>query len=228
VVQKRAYRIKKKEKIQHTSPEHFVTIIYFIDTILRAQSHVGWTVQRYGPCYGLFTQKSNIQNVYSHFFSLGCNAGNWSTSVSHFTIEPIFLYHDFLCSKQWTSSNQTCSHRCSTQKTSRESCASLHWRTPGKTYSWLAVSLFSFVYHTEKKCDCVFKICRVTKYAEEDTAYGINYFMKVSIGDGLFIHIRVHRQQHHNIYDFYSLHETIKHNEATCIFTEGIFRMELQ
>jgi len=46
--------------------------------------------------------------------------------------------------------------------------------------------------------------------------------MKVSIGDGLFIHIRVHRQEDHNKYDFYSLHETIKHNQATCVFTEGI------
>lgn len=45
--------------------------------------------------------------------------------------------------------------------------------------------------------------------------------MKVSIGDGLFIHIRVHRQQNHNKYDFYSLHEIIKHNVATCCFTEG-------
>jgi hypothetical protein len=73
-----------------------------------------------------------------------------------------------------------------------------------------------------KKLNCVSKNCRVTKYAEEDVAYGINYFMKVSIGDGLFIHIRVHRQEHHNKYDFYSLHERIKHNQATCIFTEGI------
>jgi len=59
---------------------------------------------------------------------------------------------------------------------------------------------------------------KVVKYAEEKTAYGNNYFMKVSIGDDLFIHIRVHRQVHHDIYDFYSLHETIKHNVATCIF----------
>ncbi|CAF0783071.1 unnamed protein product [Adineta steineri] len=62
---------------------------------------------------------------------------------------------------------------------------------------------------------------QVTKYAEEPVAYGVNYFMKVSIGDGLFIHIRVHRQEHQNVYDFYSLHETFKHNEATCIFTEA-------
>ena len=61
---------------------------------------------------------------------------------------------------------------------------------------------------------------RVTKYAEEKTSYGNNYFFKVSIGDDLYIHIRAHRQVHHAIYDFYSLHETIKHNVATCIFTE--------
>ncbi|CAF1222564.1 unnamed protein product [Rotaria magnacalcarata] len=30
---------------------------------------------------------------------------------------------------------------------------------------------------------------QVTQYAEEQVAYGINYFMNVSIGDGLFIHI---------------------------------------
>jgi hypothetical protein len=46
--------------------------------------------------------------------------------------------------------------------------------------------------------------------------------MKVSIGDGLFIHIRVHQQEDGDQYDFYSLHETIKDNEATCIFTKGI------
>jgi hypothetical protein len=68
----------------------------------------------------------------------------------------------------------------------------------------------------------IYKKCRVTKYAEEEVAFGINYFMKVSIGDGLFIHIRVHQQEHHKKYDFYSLHETIKHNQATCVFTEGI------
>ncbi|CAF3657603.1 unnamed protein product [Rotaria socialis] len=36
---------------------------------------------------------------------------------------------------------------------------------------------------------------QVTQYAEEQVAYGINYFMNVSIGDGLFIHIRVHRRE---------------------------------
>jgi hypothetical protein len=51
--------------------------------------------------------------------------------------------------------------------------------------------------------------------------------MKVSIGDGLFIHIRVHRQQHKKKYDFYSLHEVIKHNKATCVFTEGITNIQL-
>ncbi|CAF1166712.1 unnamed protein product [Adineta ricciae] len=66
---------------------------------------------------------------------------------------------------------------------------------------------------------------KVTKYAEEVAAYGINYFMKVFIGDGLFIHIRVHRQAHHAKYDFYSLHETFKHDVATCVFTEGIHNL---
>jgi hypothetical protein len=42
--------------------------------------------------------------------------------------------------------------------------------------------------------------------------------MKVSIGDGLFIHIRVHQQEDGDGYDFYSLHEIIKHNKATCVF----------
>ena len=67
----------------------------------------------------------------------------------------------------------------------------------------------------------VTKFFRVTKYAEEHVAYGINYFLKVSIGDDLFIHIRVHRHKNHNKYDFYSLHEIIKHNNATCVFTES-------
>jgi hypothetical protein len=73
----------------------------------------------------------------------------------------------------------------------------------------------------------IYKKFRVTKYAEEEVAFGINYFMKVSIGDGLFIHIRVHQQEHHKKYDFYSLHETIKHNQATCVFTEGIHNILL-
>lgn len=62
---------------------------------------------------------------------------------------------------------------------------------------------------------------RVTKYAEECVAYGTNYFLKVSIGDGLFIHIRVHRRKNHDKYDFYALHEVIEHNVANCVFTEG-------
>ncbi len=65
------------------------------------------------------------------------------------------------------------------------------------------------------------KIFRVTKYAEEQVAYGINYFLKVSIDDGLFIHMRIHRHKNQNKYDFYALHEVIKHNNATCVFTEG-------
>jgi hypothetical protein len=91
----------------------------------------------------------------------------------------------------------------------------------GKNISLIgSESLLIFLSQSEK-CDCVYKICSVTKYAEEDVAYGVNYFMKVFIDDGLFIHIRVHRQEHRNKYDFYSLHETIKHNQATCVFTEG-------
>jgi hypothetical protein len=47
--------------------------------------------------------------------------------------------------------------------------------------------------------------------------------MKVCIDDGLYIHIRVHRRANEELYDFYSLHETIKHNIATCVFTEGFY-----
>ncbi|CEP02196.1 unnamed protein product (mitochondrion) [Plasmodiophora brassicae] len=57
------------------------------------------------------------------------------------------------------------------------------------------------------------------KYAEEVVAYGVNYFVKVQIAPTLCVHIRVHRQKHHDVWDFYSLHETIKHNQATCIWT---------
>jgi len=45
--------------------------------------------------------------------------------------------------------------------------------------------------------------------------------MKVSIGDGLFIHIQVHQRQDADDFDFYSLHEVIKHIKATCVFTNG-------
>ncbi|CAF1019725.1 unnamed protein product [Rotaria sp. Silwood1] len=61
---------------------------------------------------------------------------------------------------------------------------------------------------------------KVTKYAEEKVAYGTNYFLKVCIGDGLYLHMRVHRHPNQDKYDFYALHETIKHNIATCVFTE--------
>jgi hypothetical protein len=73
----------------------------------------------------------------------------------------------------------------------------------------------------------IYKKYRVTHYAEEQVAYGINYFMKVSIGDGLFIHIRVHQREDGDGFDFYSLHEIIKHNKATCIFKEGIQNIQL-
>ncbi|KAJ3132151.1 hypothetical protein HK100_005619 [Physocladia obscura] len=59
---------------------------------------------------------------------------------------------------------------------------------------------------------------KVLKHAEEQVAYGVNYFAKVQIGEDKTIHIRIHRQKSAEIYDFYSLHETIKHNEVTCIW----------
>jgi hypothetical protein len=65
------------------------------------------------------------------------------------------------------------------------------------------------------------KLFRVTQYAEERVAYGTNYFLKVSIDNDLYIHIRIHRHKNQNRYDFYALHEIIKHNHATCVFTEG-------
>ncbi|CAF1465927.1 unnamed protein product [Adineta steineri] len=61
---------------------------------------------------------------------------------------------------------------------------------------------------------------KVTKYGEEKVAYGTNYFLKVSIGEGLFIHIRIHRHKNQDKYDFYALHEVIRHNIATSVFTE--------
>ena len=41
---------------------------------------------------------------------------------------------------------------------------------------------------------------RVSLFAVEPTSYGPNYFMKVLIGGGLAILIRVHKQQHHDIW----------------------------
>jgi len=34
------------------------------------------------------------------------------------------------------------------------------------------------------------------------------------------IHIRVHREVHHDIYNFHSLHKTIKHNTETYIWPD--------
>ncbi|CAF3684332.1 unnamed protein product [Rotaria socialis] len=48
---------------------------------------------------------------------------------------------------------------------------------------------------TEKNREKQLTDWQVTQYAEEQAAYGINYFMNVSIGNGLFIHIRVHRRE---------------------------------
>ena len=62
---------------------------------------------------------------------------------------------------------------------------------------------------------------RVTQYAQETVAYGTNYFLKVSIDDGLFIHIRIHRHKNQERYDFYALHEVIRHNVASFVFTKG-------
>lgn len=45
---------------------------------------------------------------------------------------------------------------------------------------------------------------KVKDYAEEPTAYGPNFFMRVDIGNGHYLHMRVHRQQNHDIYDFHS------------------------
>jgi len=64
---------------------------------------------------------------------------------------------------------------------------------------------------------------KVLHVAEEKVSYGVNYFMKVLIDpkNGHTIHIRVHRQQHHDKYDFYSLHETIHQNQATYVWPIG-------
>lgn len=61
---------------------------------------------------------------------------------------------------------------------------------------------------------------KVLKFAEEPVAYGVNYFLKVEIDPaaGHTLHVRAHRQQHHNKYDFYSIHDTIHHNERTYVF----------
>jgi len=61
---------------------------------------------------------------------------------------------------------------------------------------------------------------KVVHFAEEKVAYGVNYFMKVLIdpANGHTIHIRVHRQVHHDVYDFYSLHQSILHNSVTYVW----------
>jgi len=64
---------------------------------------------------------------------------------------------------------------------------------------------------------------KVISFAEEKVAYGVNYFMKVEIDTAKdhTIHIRVHRQQHHDKYDFYSLHETVHQNTATYVWPKS-------
>jgi hypothetical protein len=59
---------------------------------------------------------------------------------------------------------------------------------------------------------------KVLKYAVEEVPHGTNYFMKVHINDNHNIHIRVHRQVHHEIYNFHSLHKTFKHGNETYIW----------
>jgi len=61
---------------------------------------------------------------------------------------------------------------------------------------------------------------KLVKFAEEKVAYGVNYFFKVCIDarTGHCIHLRAHRQQHHAIYDFYSLHRCIHHNDVTYVW----------
>ena len=86
---------------------------------------------------------------------------------------------------------------------------------------------------------------RVSVYAVEPTMYGPNYFMKVLIGDGLAVLIRVHKQQHHDIWrahrsrsrprrrlsapaerrhrtcrDFHSLHKRIVQNTEHYVWPE--------
>lgn len=58
---------------------------------------------------------------------------------------------------------------------------------------------------------------KILKYAVEEVPHGKNYFFKVHIADSRNIHIRVHKQVHHDIWDFHSLHKTIKNNAETYI-----------
>jgi len=61
---------------------------------------------------------------------------------------------------------------------------------------------------------------KVLKYDTEQVPHGTNYFMKVHIDDGHNIHIRVHKQVHHDIYEFHTLHKTIKHNCETYVWDD--------
>jgi len=64
---------------------------------------------------------------------------------------------------------------------------------------------------------------KVLTFAEEKVSFGVNYFLKVEIDAAKdhTIHIRAHRQQHHDVYDFYSLHETIHKNTATYVWPKA-------
>ncbi|KAG2173665.1 hypothetical protein INT43_005085 [Umbelopsis isabellina] len=56
---------------------------------------------------------------------------------------------------------------------------------------------------------------KVTQYAVEEVAYGWNYFAKIDLGEGKFVHARAHKY-HDGRVDFYSLNTT----PETAIWTQ--------
>ncbi|CAM0136306.1 unnamed protein product [Umbelopsis sp. WA50703] len=56
---------------------------------------------------------------------------------------------------------------------------------------------------------------KVTQYAVEEVAYGFNYFAKIDLGEGKFVHARAHKY-HDGRVDFYSLYTT----PETAIWTQ--------